>query len=151
MADLEIYIDGRASMQINSINSVAAFAKDEINGEYNPRDKEYFMRTPEAAKIKEDRYFHSVLHEDIDRIADDLRILHSINKKDTQVASDDAAGLSILIEILQKLKDFKGTPQEMKWQPFTLILGTDISKLNKQEKAVMQTLIKKGEMTWKKK
>lgn len=151
MADMEIYIDGLASMQINSINSVASFGKDEIKGQYNPHDKEYFMRTLEAAKIKEDRYFHSVIHEDIDRIADDLRILHSTNKKDTQVASDDAAGLSILIEILQKLKDFKGTPQEMKLQLFTLILGTDIKKLNKQEKAVMHTIIKKGEMTWKKK
>ena len=94
------------------------------------------MRTLEAAKIKEDRYFHSIIHEDIDRIADELHILHKENKKDTQVASYDAGGLSILIEILQKLKDFKGTPQEMKLQLFTLILGTDNNKLNKQEKAV---------------
>lgn len=150
MADMEIYIDGLATMQITTLNSVAEIAKDEITGEYAPNDKEYFMRTLQSAKIKEDRYFHAVIHEDIDRIADDLRILHSENKKDTQVVSDDTGGLSILIELIQKLKDFKGTPQEIKLKLFTLILGTDINRLNKQEKAVIQTLIKKGEMTWKK-
>lgn len=50
----------------------------------------------------------------------------------------------------KKLKDFKGTPQEIKLKLFALILGRDINRLNKQEKAVIQTLIKKGEMTWKK-
>lgn len=150
MADMEIYIDGLATMQITTLNSVAEIAKDEITGEYAPNDKEYFIRTLQSAKIKEDRYFHAIIHEDIDRIADDLRILHSENKKDTQVVSDDTGGLSILIELIQKLKDFKGTPQEIKLKLFTLILGTDINKLNRQEKAVIQTLIKKGEMTWKK-
>lgn len=91
--------------------------------------------------------FHSVIHEDIDRIADDLRILHKENKKDTQVALDDTCGLSILIDIVQKLKDFKGTPQEMKLKLFTPILGTDINKLNNQEKSTILKLIKKGEMT----
>lgn len=150
MADMEIYIDGLATMQITTLNSVAKLAKNEITGEYAPNDKEYFIRTLQSAKIKEDRYFHAVIHKDIDRIADDLRILHSENKKDTQVVSDDTGGLSILIELIQKLKDFKGTPQEIKLKLFTLILGTDINKLNRQEKAVIQTLIKKGEMTWKK-
>ena len=95
MADMEIYIDGLATMQIATLNSVAKLAKDEITDEYTPNDKEYFMRTLKAAQIKEDRYFHSVIHEDIDRIADDLRILHRENKKDTQVVSDDTGGLSI--------------------------------------------------------
>ena len=150
MADMEIYIDGLAGIQIKSINSITELAKDEIKSQYNPHDKEHFIRTLEAAKIKEDRYFHSVIHEDIDRITDDLRILHKENKKDTQVASDDTGGLSILIDIVQKLKDFKGTPQEMKLKLFTLILGTDINKLNNQEKSTILKLIKKGEMTWKK-
>ena len=65
------------------------------------------MHTFEAAKIKKDIYFLSVIHENIDHISDDLRILHSPNKKDTQIASDDTSGLSNLIEILQKLKDYK--------------------------------------------
>lgn len=108
------------------------------------------MQTLKAVQIKENRYFYSVIHEDIDHIADDLHILHSEHKKDTQVVSDDIGGLSILIELMQKLKDFKGTPQEIKLKLFTLILDTDINRLNKQEKAVIQTLIKKGEMTWKK-
>lgn len=102
-------------------------------------------RTLQSTKTKVDRYFHAVIHEDIDCIADNLRILHSENKKDTQVVLDDTGGLSILIERIQRLKDFKGTPQEIKLKLFTLILGTDINRLNKQEKAVMQTLFKKGE------
>lgn len=35
-----------------------------------PNDNEYFMRTLQSAQIKEDRYFHSLIHDDIDRIAD---------------------------------------------------------------------------------
>lgn len=150
MVDMEIYIDGILSTQIASVNSVAIAAKDKLTEAHNPKDKEYIMHSLERAKIKEDRYFNSLLHEDIDLIADDLRNLHKANKKDTQVATDENLGISILLNMLDKLSDFKGTPSEMKLQLFPLLFGVDLKSLNTQEITLLQKLIKKGERAWKK-
>lgn len=150
MVDMEIYIDGILSTQIASVNSVAIAAKDKLTEAHNPNDKEYIIHSLERAKIKEDRYFHSLLHEDIDLIADDLRNLHKENKKDTQVATDENLGISILLNMLDKLSDFKGTPAEMKLQLFPLLFGVDLKSLNAQEITLLQKLIKKGERAWKK-
>lgn len=129
MADIELYVDSIISMQISSINSVAQTAKDKIKGEYNPNYKDYVMYSLERAKIKEDRYFHSILHEDIDLITDDIRSLHKANKKDTEVARDENAGLTVLMELLSRLKDLEGNPEEMKLQMIPVLFGVELHKL----------------------
>lgn len=150
MSDIEIYIDSILSTQIDSVNYYAQKAKNKLQGNNISDDKDYFMHSLEKAKIKEDRYFHSLIHDEIDTIIDDLRKAHKENKKDTQVATDENLGLSILLKMLDRLNDFKGSPEEMKLQLFPLLFGVDLKYLNKQEIATLQKIIKKGEQFWKK-
>lgn len=151
LANLEIYIDSLARTQIDSLNAVAQLARDKIKDTYNPQDIDYYLHTLEAASIKENRYFQSLFHEDLDSIADDLRQTHRNNKKDLQVAKTDSAGLKIIIEILDKLKDFDGTSEEAKSRLFFIMLGLDMRRASKHEIDVVRTLIRRSDSTWKKK
>ncbi len=150
MADIELYVDSIISIQISSVNSVAGTAKDKIKGEYNPSDKEYIMRSLERAKIKEDRYFHSIIHEDIDLIADDIRKLHKDNKKDIHVANDENAGITILSNLLNRLSGIKGNKNEMMLQLVPVIFGVELHKLSPLEKQTLLGVIQKGQKNLKK-
>ena len=150
MSDIEIYIDGIISTQIDSVNYFAQTAKNKMQENNISHDKDYFMYSLEKAKINEDRYFHSVIHDGIDTIIDDLKKAHKENKKDIQVATDENLGLSILLKMLDRLNDFEGSPEEMKLQLFPLLFGVDLKHLNKQEIETIKKIIKKGEKFWKK-
>ncbi len=141
MADIELYVDSVISMQISSINSVAQTAKDKIKGEYNPSDKEYILRSLECAKIKEDRYFHSLIHEDVDLIADDIRKSHKSNKKDTRVANDENAGLNLLVQLIERLSNLQGNPEQMKMQLIPLLFGVEVHQLSTLEIKTLKGLV----------
>lgn len=150
MADIELYVDSIISMQISSVNSVAQTAKDKIKGEYNPSDKEYILRSLECAKIKEDRYFRSLIHEDIDLIADDIRKSHKSNKKDTSIANDENAGITILSNLLNKVSGLQGNKDEMMLQLIPVIFGVELHKLTNMERNTLKLLFQKGQKNLKK-
>lgn len=97
MADIEIYVDGIAAMQIQSLNSVVDLARVEIIGQYRPGESDRIIKTLETAHINEDRYFSDMVDGDIDRIIRDIREAHkgdSTSAPELSVAAHTVSRLS---------------------------------------------------------
>lgn len=52
LADIEIYVDGVASMKVQNLNTLADIARVEITGKYQPGGESYILLL-EAANIEE--------------------------------------------------------------------------------------------------
>jgi hypothetical protein len=76
MADLEIYVDRIASMQIQNLNAYIDTVRLEIQQRYNPDTDNRTIRALQAAHIQEDNYFAHAIHDDMDVIARDIREEH---------------------------------------------------------------------------
>ena len=90
LADLEIYVDGLAGLQIQSLNAIVDGIRDTIMNESGdapatPQDARNLLML-KTAHIEDDAYFFNLLHSDLDAIAKDLREAH---KDDPDAAPDD--------------------------------------------------------------
>lgn len=89
MVVIQIYIDNIITAQINSINIMMHRSRDILLGIGKYVDRSYFMKSLEEAKIDEERYFRSVIHERIDLITSDIRKTYVKNKKDFSVSKEN--------------------------------------------------------------
>ena len=77
LADIEIYVDRIASMQIDTLNATVDVARQEILNKYQPDEDDIYLKTLSAAHVEEDEYFSHRIHKDIDGIIHDLREAHT--------------------------------------------------------------------------
>ena len=73
LADIQIYVEGIAAMQIENLNIWVDTARDEIIKKYKPESYDKNLYLLKAAHIQEKEYFTQRIHRDIDFIIDDLR------------------------------------------------------------------------------
>ena len=95
MADIEIYVNGIATSQIHTLNSLVDFARQQVMGNYHPDVDEY-------------EFFRHVIQSDLGEIIKDLRKSHA-GETETAPAS------SIVEDIksdLEAYKNFKGSAAE---------------------------------------
>lgn len=92
MADIEIYVDRIASMQIQNINALVDISRKNIIDKYHPSEDDRYLQTLLSAHINEDEYFSHMVSDDIHAIIKDIREAH---KKD----SDTAPTTTIVDEI----------------------------------------------------
>lgn len=135
LADMEIYVDGIAGMQIKNLNELVDMVRSEIMEKYHPGENDPHIRLLKAAHIEEDTYFNQMVHRDIDGIIRDIRQAH---KGD----SASAPNLSIVDEIKHGMEEaarFQGSDKEKRVVMLCRQLGIDYHKLTPVE---FQTLIK---------
>ena len=84
LSDMEIYVDNLAAMQIHNMNKYIEFTRAKLQ-EKGTSTADHYMKTLEAATIKEDDYFANLLGNDIVGIAKDIKEAH---KKDSNTGSD---------------------------------------------------------------
>ncbi|MBT9798556.1 helix-turn-helix domain-containing protein [Hungatella hathewayi] len=133
MADIEIYVDGIAAMQIQSLNSAVDLARVEIVGRYCPGENDRIIKTLGAAHINEDRYFSDIVHGDIDEIIKDIREAH---KGDSTSAPELSAAVQ-LKKALADAENFKGSTQEKQIAALLGQLGIDYNRLSPEEMRVL--------------
>ena len=75
MSDMEIYVDNLAAMQIHNMNKYIEFTRAKLQ-EKGTSTTDHYMKTLEAATIKEDDYFANLLGSDIAGIAKDIKEAH---------------------------------------------------------------------------
>jgi len=85
LADIEIYVDGIASMQVQNLNAYVNLARDTIEKKYRPGEHDRHIRILNAAHINEDEYFRHVVHDDMDGIIKDIQEAH---RQDTTSAPE---------------------------------------------------------------
>lgn len=139
LADIEIYVDGIASMQVKNLNALVDMAKVEITEKYQPGEDNY-IRLLKAARIEEDTYFQNVVHSDMDSIIKDIREAH---KHDSTSAPDTTAAEEIR-QAITEAASFTGSSQEKQVVVMCRQLGIDYTKLTPEEFQLLMKVLAKS-------
>jgi len=62
LADIEIYVDGIATMQIQNLNALVDTVRHEIIERYRPGEDDPHLKVLQAAHISDDEYFSHMVH-----------------------------------------------------------------------------------------
>ena len=135
LADIEIYVDGIANMQIQSLNTMVDSVRKSIIEKYQPQEEDYYLQILQATHINNDEYFSHMISDDLHAIIKDIRESH---KKDSDTAPEN----TFMDELKKDIEDatsFKGSLQEKQAILYCKRLGIKYNKLSDEE---FRTLIK---------
>lgn len=141
MADIEIYVDGIAAMQIQNLNSTVDLARAEIMERYHPVEHDRTLLTLEAAHINEDLYFGQRIYEDMDGILHDIKEAH---KKDSASAPETPVASQVKSAIEKAAT--KGSAQEKQLAALLGILGINYDRLSMEEVRVLIKAFEKSKL-----
>ena len=68
LADIEIYVDGIATMQIQNLNALVDTVRHEIIERYRPGEDDPHLKVLQAAQISDDEYFSHMVLDDLNLI-----------------------------------------------------------------------------------
>lgn len=142
LADIQIYIEGIAAMQIQNLNAWVDVAMAEIIEKYQPEKDDRTVRILQASHINEREYFTSRIHEDIDAIMEDIREAH-------RGRSDSAPKNSVVEELKQDLEEvanFEGSKLEKLLMIFCKRTKLRYNKLTEEEKQWLIRIMRKSEL-----
>lgn len=142
LADIEIYIDNIAGMQIKNLNAWIDVVRQELIEKYNPDKDDTTLRVLEAAHIHDDEYFSHLVNEDIDRIIHDLREKHS---KDATSAPEESVAEQMKKD-LEEVASFKGSKLEKQLIVYCKQLKIDYKKLTPEEFRVFIQILRKSKL-----
>ena len=142
LADIQIYVEGIAAMQIQNLNAWVDVARSEIIEKYQPEENDKTAYLLQAAHVDEGEYFASRVHRDIDAIMEDIRETH-------RGRSDSAPDNSIAEELKQDLEEvarFKGSKLEQLIMVFCKQTKLRYNKLTEEEKQWLTRIMRKSEL-----
>lgn len=143
LADIEIYIDNIAGMQIKNLNAWIDVVRQELIEKYNPDKDDTTLRVLEAAHIHDDEYFSHLVNEDIDRIIHDLREKHS---KDATSAPEESVAEQMKKD-LEEVASFKGSKLEKQMIVYCKQLKIDYTKLTQEEFRWFIKILRKSKLS----
>ena len=151
LTDLEIYVDGKAGIQIQSLNAIVDAIRDtilaETEGDPTSASDDRTMEMLKAAHIEDDAYFFNLLHHDMDTIARDLRDAH---KKDTDSVPDDmiASQINAAIEDVKSITNEEGSTKknlmDLLLYYFSKEIRMPLDKLTSDEKQVLISIFERS-------
>ena len=130
LADVEIYANGIAAMQIQNLNTWVDVVRAEILEKYQPAENDSTVALLEAAHIDEGEYFSNRIHRDMDGILADIREAH-------RGRSESAPGTSVAEKLkadLEEAANFKGSQVDKWLMLFCKQTQINYSKLTEEEK-----------------
>ena len=142
LADIQIYVEGIAAMQIQNLNAWVDVARAEIVEKYQPGENDRTTYLLQAAHVDEEEYFTSRVHRDIDVIMEDMREAH-------QGRSDSAPENSAAEELKQDLEEvarFNGSKLEQLIMLFCKQTKLRYNKLTEEEKQWLARIAQKSEL-----
>ena len=119
LADIEIYVDRVASMQVQSLNAYVDVVRQEIIDRYQPGEDDPHLRVLRAAHLDEDEYFSQLVSEDLRRVIQDIRAAHKVAEE--------------LRQDIEEVMNFKGSDLERQAILYCKRLGINYSKLTELE------------------
>lgn len=129
LADIEIYVDRVASMQVQSLNAYVDVVRQEIMDRYQPGEDDPHLRVLRAAHLDEDEYFSQLVSEDLRRVIQDIRAAHKGDREGAPVNSVAEE----LRQDIQETMNFKGSDLERQAMLYCKRLGINYSKLTEAE------------------
>ena len=143
LADIEIYVDNIAGMQIQNLNAWIDVVRNELIEKHNPDKDDPHLRVLEAAHIDDHEYFSYVVHEDIDGIIRDLRTAH----KHDSVSAPEVSVAEQMKKDLEEIANFKGSKLEKQLILYCKQLQIDYRKLTEEEFRWFIKILKKSKLT----
>ena len=129
LADIEIYVDGIATMQIQNLNTLVDTVRHEIIERYRPGEDDPHLKVLQAAHISDDEYFSHMVLDDLNLIIRDIRETH---KKDSESAPQTTVA-NELKENLEAVENFKGSRLEKLAVLYCKQLGINYKNLSDEE------------------
>ena len=129
LADIEIYVDGIATMQIQNLNALVDTVRHEIIERYRPGEDDPHLKVLQAAHISDDEYFSHMVLDDLNLIIRDIRESH---KKDSESAPQTTVA-DELKENLEAVENFKGSRLEKLAMLYCKQLGINYKNLSEEE------------------
>ena len=129
LADIEIYVDGIATMQIQNLNALVDTVRHEIIERYRPGEDDPHLKVLQAAHISDDEYFSHMVLDDLNLIIRDIREAH---KKDSESAPQTTVA-DELKENLEAVENFKGSRLEKLAMLYCKQLGINYKNLSEEE------------------
>lgn len=143
LADIEIYVDGIANMQIQNLNALVDTVRHEIIERYRPGEDDPYLKVLQAAHVDDDEYFSRMVLDDINVIIRDIRALH---KKDSESAPQTTVA-DELKENLDAVENFKGSRLEKQAMLYCKQLGINYKNLSEEEFRWLIRILKKSKKT----
>lgn len=143
MADMEIFVDGIASMQIDNLNSFMGTIRNTVQAQYHPDEHELFYHTLEVARIPGDEYVRSVLRDDLTDILRDIRESGKHKIKDKNAISQFAA-IEEFQKKVQSVLEAKGSSEERAAKIYLATFGIDYETLTPEEFVVLMGILDKS-------
>ena len=140
LTDMEIFVDRIADMRVHDMNAVLNVARQMVMEQQGPDENDLYIRTLELSQVSEEDYFSHVLHDDLDRIAVDIRDRH---RKDATTA-DTSSPATEAMEKLQEAMRYEGSAEEKQARLFLSQLGIDYDKLTQEEFVSLIGILKKS-------
>ena len=140
LADIEIYVDGIATMQIQNLNALVDTVRHEIIERYRPGEDDPHLKVLKAAHISDDEYFSHMVLDDLNLIIRDIRETHN---KDSESAPQTTVA-NELKENLEAVKNFKGSRDEKLVVLYCKQLGINYKNLSDEEFRWLIRILKKS-------
>lgn len=142
LADIQIYVEGIAAMQIQNLNTWVDVARAEIMEKYQPDGHDKTTYLLQSAHVDEGDYFSSRVHKDIDAIMDDLRKAHK--------GRSDSAPVNTVAEELKKdleeAANFEGSHMQKLLMVFCKQTKLRYKSLTEEEQKWLLQIMQKSEL-----
>lgn len=142
LADMEIYVNGIAAMQIQNLNAWVDVARSELMEKYSPDESDSTAYLLNAAHICEGEYFSHRVYEDLRAIMEDIREAHKSR-------SESADGNTVADELkrdLEEAANFNGSRLEQLVFLFCKQTKIRYNKLTEEEKQWLIRISMKSEL-----
>ena len=139
LADMEIYVDGLAEQQIQSLNAVVNAAREKIIEKYHPDEYDSTLHLLSAMEVQEGEYFSRRVHDDIDGIMSDIKKFHA----QRQNKSSDSPTESIRRDIEEAMNSTEDRVETLLRQAL-MRLGVPYAKVTEKEKQTIINVLRKS-------
>ncbi len=143
MIDMEIFVDGDASLYIDGLNNFMGSVRNNVRTQYHPDENEQFYRTLKVALVSGDKYISSVLRDDLVNILNDIREASRKKRKDKNVVSP-LAEIEEFQKKVQSVIEGKGSPEEQAAKVYLAAWGIDYDSLTPEEFVVLTEILDKS-------
>ena len=142
MADLEIYVNGVAVKQVQTVNAIVDTMSATIMKQYNPCLTDPQLRQLVAARIDDDSFCRYVIQQDINDIALDLREAH----KDDFFSVPEDNPLKGLLQTADESVSPDSDPEQASLAFICKRLRLNFKKLSEEEKKWLKRISEKSDL-----
>lgn len=142
MADLEIYVNGIATKQVQGANAIVDAVSAKIMKKHNPGLTDPQLRQLITAHIDEDSFCRYVIQQDINEIALDLREAH----KDDFFSVPEDNPLKGFLQAVDEATNEDGDPEQASLAFICKRLKLNLKKLSEDEKKWLKKIAEKSDL-----